>query len=229
MTGARTGRTELSLGSARVLFTSRADGNLSTLAGVDAAQGAARRKRLAEELGLTRLCAGPQVHGATVDVIGSAEPAGAAPLERPADARLTRLARVAVMVLAADCVPVALVGDSAVGAVHAGWRGLAAGVLEQAALSHTQIDGEPPRRAVIGPCAGPCCYEVGVEVFGAFGMSAGAAGHIDLRAIAVERLAASGVADVEVIDRCTVCDDRYFSYRREGELSGRQGVLVWHD
>jgi YfiH family protein len=224
---AEAARIERRAGRAHVLFTARADGNLSTLAGLDAEHGAQRRERLARELALRRLCAGPQVHGTDVDVISSGEPRGARPLERPADARITALSEVGAMVLAADCMPIALIAGHSVGAVHAGWRGLAAGVLEAALARCRELDGLPVSRAVIGPSAGPCCYEVGPDVFASFGLPGAAARTIDLRAIAVERLEGAGVGEVEVIDRCTICDERYFSHRREGALAGRQAVILW--
>jgi len=221
------GAVERRVGRASVLFTARADGNLSTLAGVDAEGGAERRAVLAQRLALRRLCGGPQVHGTAVDLITSEQPRGAAPLTVPADARITGLSEVGVMVLAADCLPVALVADTSVGAVHAGWRGLAAGVLEAAAARQQELDGTPPRHAIIGPSAGPCCYEVGPEVFAQFGLQADGPGPIDLRAIALARLQAAGVGNVDVVERCTICDERYFSHRREGRRAGRQAVVVW--
>jgi polyphenol oxidase len=81
--------------------------------------------------------------------------------------------------------------------------------------------------AIVGPCAGSCCYEVGEEVHEAFGNAHRHGSHIDLRAIAHDRLLAAGVAEVRDVDVCTICDERYFSYRREGARAGRQAALAW--
>jgi copper oxidase (laccase) domain-containing protein len=82
----------------------------------------------------------------------------------------------------------------------------------------------------VGPCAGPCCYEVGPEVAAALGeTSAPAAGRrtVDLRAAAHARLLSAGVAEVVDARACTICDERFFSHRREGERAGRQGGVAW--
>jgi hypothetical protein len=131
------------------------------------------------------------------------------------------------MVLAADCLPVALGCTGAVAMVHAGWRGLAAGVLEQGVLALRELAGTEPIVAIVGPGAGVCCYEVGVEVYRAFGDADRAGPHIDLRAIAHERLAAAGVGHVRDVRACTICDERFFSHRREGAGAGRQAGVAW--
>jgi copper oxidase (laccase) domain-containing protein len=79
----------------------------------------------------------------------------------------------------------------------------------------------------VGPGAGPCCYEVGEEVQAAFGGRHLHGQNIDLRAIAHERLVAAGVAEVRDVAVCTICDERYFSHRREGERAGRQAGVAW--
>jgi copper oxidase (laccase) domain-containing protein len=79
---------------------------------------------------------------------------------------------------------------------------------------------------VIGPGAGPCCYEVGAEVHTALGEGL-ANGPVDLAAIARARLRAAGVERVRVLDACTICDSRFFSHRREGERAGRQAGVAW--
>jgi copper oxidase (laccase) domain-containing protein len=86
--------------------------------------------------------------------------------------------------------------------------------------------------AVIGPGAGACCYEVGHEVHAAFGARSKtglrrAGRRIDLRAIARERLLGAGVADVLDAQACTICDERFFSHRREGARAGRQAGVAW--
>ena len=137
-----------------------------------------------------------------------------------ADALVTAQHDVAVGVRIADCVPVAIASDAGVAMVHAGWRGLAAGVLEAA------LDALPgtPLAAAIGPCAGPCCYEVGDEVRAAFGIATRTA---DLPALAEQRLRARGVERVEQAGRCTIHDEAFFSYRRQGAAAGRNAGVAW--
>jgi copper oxidase (laccase) domain-containing protein len=134
------------------------------------------------------------------------------------------------MVLAADYMPVALAQGGAVAVVHAGWRGLAAGVVEEGVRVLRSLAPTGPVVAVIGPCAGPCCYEVGPEVLLALGGGQPADGDrtkLDLRACAHERLAAAGVNEVSDAAACTICDERFFSHRREGERAGRQAGVAW--
>jgi polyphenol oxidase len=129
-------------------------------------------------------------------------------------------------VLTADCLPVALGCPRAVAMLHAGWRGLAAGVLEQGVSALAELAGSQPIAAVIGPGAGACCYEVGQEVHAALTGEA-RAGRIDLRAIARRRLLAAGVAEVRDAAICTICDARFFSHRRDGAVAGRQAGVAW--
>jgi polyphenol oxidase len=211
---------------ARVLFTARSHGNLSSVSGDAAAEGEAARARLRETIGARALARGFQVHGTHVNWVDEV-PLDSGPLKRPeqdADGQATALERVGALVLTADCLPVALVADGTVAMVHAGWRGLAAGVLEEglAALrARTEVF------AVIGPGAGACCYEVGAEVHEALGTGVRGNAKVDLRAIARARLLAAGVAGVQDADACTICDERFFSHRREGERAGRQGGVAW--
>jgi YfiH family protein len=168
-----------------------------------------------------------QVHGATVLLAEEVTPSS------EGDAVVTTRPGIAVGILTADCAPV-LFRDRhhrAVAAVHAGWRGAAAGVLEATLAVLQRTAAVEPRdvEAVIGPAAGGCCYEVGGDVRQAFGERAPAAfvprrdRHLfDLRA-AVEALARSaGVARVERVGPCTICDPTYASYRRDGQVAGRQ-------
>jgi len=221
---------ELSLtlaGGARVLFTSRADGNLSTLRGVDPEHGRARRDALSARLGLDWLCAGRQVHGTDVQLLRTRSGRAGEPVAIDADGHATALRGVGAMVLTADCLPVALAGTGAVAMVHAGWRGLAAGVLEQGVRALRELGADGELEAAIGPGAGVCCYEVGAEVHGAFGGAHRDGDAIDLRAIARERLHAAGVARVRDVRACTICDERFFSHRRDGERAGRQAGVAW--
>jgi hypothetical protein len=220
-------------GGGHALFTTRVDGNLSSVGGAEAELGVRARERLRERLGLRRLYRGYQVHGAVVQKVGDGAEASD---DVEADGQATRLRSLGTMVLTADCLPVALGGNGAVAMVHAGWRGLAAGVLEEGVRAIGELGGEGDLIAVIGPGAGPCCYEVGEEVHAAFG-GAQVIGtplartppgrRIDLKAIARDRLLAAGVSEVRDVAACTICDERFFSYRREGARAGRQGGVAW--
>lgn len=175
-----------------------------------------------------------QVHGSTVAELGPLPGAH----EPQADAAVSRVPGTVLAILTADCLPVLFCADdgSAVGAVHAGWRGLAAGVLE-ATIEQMQV--APSRLlAWLGPCIGGPSYEVGEEVRAAFvNRSCGAAScftptrpghwHCDLAALARQRLAAAGIARVHGGGFDTFTDTRFYSYRREGARSGRFASLVW--
>jgi YfiH family protein len=231
-------------GGAQVLFTSREHGNLSTQTGDEHEHGRAARDRLCERLGLDWLCASRQVHGATVQRVRALAGRGGEAVAIDADGHATALAGVGAMVLTADCLPVALgAGTAGGGAVvamaHAGWRGLAAGVLEEAVGALRELGAAGPIEAVVGPCAGICCYEVGEEVHAAFARKAGPGGaggtaeeyrrdrNIDLRAIAGDKLRGAGVARVSHAEACTICDERFFSHRRQGKAAGRQAGIAW--
>jgi YfiH family protein len=137
----------------------------------------------------------------------------------------------------ADCASI-LLGDKhsgAVAAVHAGWRGVVAGVLPAAvrALVGTRTGG---LRAALGPCIGPCCFEVGTDVADALSAACGAdvtrpgrreRPHADLGAAVLAQLAALGVQAVERVGGCTVCaPDGWHSYRRDGARSGRMLAVI---
>lgn len=214
-------------GGGRAMFTQRDAGNLSTGAGDGHEQGLRRRGEICERLGLRWLCSSRQVHGTTVNTIAALSGSGGTALAIDADGHATALRGVGAMVLAADCLPVALGCEGAVAVVHAGWRGLAAGVLEQGVLALRDRGGGAPIAAVVGPGAGVCCYEVGAEVHAAFGGAHRVGANLDLRAIAHERLLAAGVGRVLDVDACTICDARFFSHRREGAHAGRHAGLAW--
>jgi YfiH family protein len=150
-------------------------------------------------------------------------------LQGDADALVTRRPGVALAIQTADCVPILLAGDGFVAAVHAGWRGVAGGIVEHAVRSVG-----PLGRVWIGPAIGPCCYEVGPEVAEVFrGDGVLTPGRedrsqLDLAGAVRRRLPAS----VEVVDVgvCTRCDERWWSYRRscaEGVRAGRNVALIW--
>jgi polyphenol oxidase len=221
-------------GGGHALFTTRADGNLSSVGGDGAEHGLESRERLRERVGVRRLLRGYQVHGTKVQRVGGDTPTapdGETQPEIEADGQATALRGLGAIVLTADCLPVALSANGAVAIVHAGWRGLAAGVIEEGVRAVRRLGGEEDILAIIGPGAGPCCYEVGEEVHAAFnGAHRAQSPHtrnIDLKAIARDRLLAAGVGEVQDVAACTICDERFFSYRREGARAGRQGAVAW--
>jgi YfiH family protein len=171
---------------------------------------------------------GWQVHGA--ELLEWEEPIESRFAEPDADLRkvdghLTDAAEAALLVLVADCLPVALSGNGRVAMLHCGWRGLAAGILERA----VERFGSPPA-AAIGPGIGRCCYEVGEEVLAAFADLPGVADGrmLDLRAVVARRLERAGLKHFEQVDLCTSCHpELFFSHRRDGPETGRQaGVVV---
>ena len=189
------------------------------------------RKRLRAYLPAEPVWLG-QVHGAAV-VDAARAPAGTA-----ADASFSRERNVVCAVMAADCMPVLLAHDAGevVGIAHAGWRGLAAGVIEAALAAM----GVPAARilAWLGPAIGPTAYEVGEEVRAAIldsdaraatAFSRTRPGHwrLDLYAVARQRLAAGGVTRVSGGGLCTLSDPaRFFSHRRD-RANERMAAAVW--
>jgi YfiH family protein len=150
-----------------------------------------------------------------------------------ADGLATALDDVATMVLTADCLPIALAAPGAVAMVHAGWRGLAGGVIEEGVRAVREMSGagqHAPVTAAIGPGAGACCYEVGDEVREALGADpCGGPATIDLERFACERLYDCDVDAVHDVGLCTMCTDPrlFFSHRRDGPQTGRQGGIAW--
>jgi YfiH family protein len=211
-----------------VLFTDRSDGNMSSVGGDRHEHGTDNRESLRERLGVAALVRGYQVHGSYVHVVTTAPgPDRGRRPEPDADGQATALTDVGAMVLAADCMPVAIGGPGALAMVHAGWRGLAAGVLGAGVRAVQGLGEDGELVAVLGPCAGPCCYEVGPEVHATLGTGVSERSRIDMRAIARERLLAAGVGSVTELGGCTICDERFFSHRREGERAGRQAGVAW--
>ena len=145
--------------------------------------------------------------------------------------------RKCLTILVADCIPVALAAPEGVyGAVHAGWKGLAAGVIENA-INTIRSCGASDVYAAIGPSIGKCCYEFSredamplVRRYGESVMSTGSAGRetLDLRAAAGAAIERSGAQLSWRSEECTYCSGRYFSYRR-GDGVSRQGMFVWRD
>lgn len=178
-----------------------------------------------------------QVHGARVVRLGLADASPGAPVH-DADASVTTLPGIACTVQVADCLPVlfAAPGGRAVGAAHAGWRGLAAGVLEASIAAI----GVPAEKLCVwlGPAIGPRHFEVGAEVRAAFvardsgaaaGFSANQRGRwqCDLAWLARQRLQALGVTHVAGGECCTYAESaRCYSFRRDGR-TGRMAALIW--
>lgn len=163
-----------------------------------------------------------QVHGRTVVEASSPGEQG------EADGLMTGEVGLSVVVQTADCVPILLAGGGRVAAVHAGWRGLAQGIVEHAVERLGVVE-----HAWIGPAIGACCYEVGPEVAAVFrdddAVAAGAGDRsmLDLVAVARRRLPAG--LSVAVAAVCTRCDPRWWSYRRsaaEGRRAGRNFALI---
>jgi YfiH family protein len=215
-------------GRAHALFTTRAHGNLSSIGGDGAKHGSQARERLRRQIGVSALVRGYQVHGTVVNRVRTA-PTHEPPQQElaAADGQATPTTGLGVMVLSADCLPVVLAGEGVVAVVHAGWRGLAAGVLEEGVRAVEELSTHDGMVALVGPGAGPCCYEVGEEVHDIFGGAHRQGANIDLKAVARERLRTAGVGEVHDVAVCTICDERFFSYRREGKLAGRQGAIAW--
>ncbi|HET7416594.1 MAG TPA: peptidoglycan editing factor PgeF [Solirubrobacterales bacterium] len=179
------------------------------------------RRRLAAALGFEReqVVFARQIHGTRL-------------IDHPregdlpeADGHLVRSPGLAPLVFVADCLPVALYGPEGLAMVHAGWRGLAGGILASAA------EAVEATSAAIGPGIGPCCYEVGDEVMRAFadlgdGIATGRM--LDLAEIARRQLTAAGVEQVASANLCTSCEpELFFSHRRDHGRTGRQAGIAW--
>lgn len=169
-----------------------------------------------------------QVHSATVL---AARPGACG----EGDALTTAAPRLALAIATADCVPVAVYDPDggSLAAVHAGWRGIAAGVVGAAAAA---LDA-PRLVAWIGPAIGPCCYEVGEEVAEAVANASDSAvvrrkpgprPFLDLQRAVALQLRAAGVAEVRTVEICTRCHPEWlWSYRRDGQAAGRNYLFAW--
>lgn len=161
-----------------------------------------------------------QVHGdRVVEVSGPGE-------HGPADALFTRIPRLPLAVFTADCAGVVLVAEGAVGVAHAGWRGMAAGVVARLREAMEQA-GEPPTMGAIGPAIGPCCFEVGEEVAARFPRHRARTGwgttSVDLWGAAADQL--QGI-QVWRADACTRHDPAFHSHRRDA-TTHRMAALGW--
>jgi purine-nucleoside/S-methyl-5'-thioadenosine phosphorylase / adenosine deaminase len=169
-----------------------------------------------------------QIHSATVL---AARPGASG----DGDALTTATLRLALAIATADCVPVALYDPEggSLAAVHAGWRGIVAGVATSAAAA---LDA-PRLVAWIGPAIGPCCYEVGDEVADAVADASdstvvrrdpGSRPFLDLQRAVALQLRAAGVAEVQAVEVCTRCHpELLWSYRRDRQAAGRNYLLAW--
>jgi purine-nucleoside/S-methyl-5'-thioadenosine phosphorylase / adenosine deaminase len=218
-----------------VAFSTRAGGvseapfdtlNLGRLTEDDPGSVDENRRRLCAEAGTDPelLRYGRQVHGPLVRrAQGQGEPGDGLWSDTPGEP---------LVVFTADCLPVALArldgGRPAVAALHVGWRGLLGGIVQGAAAAL----GGGRLAAAIGPGIGPCCYEVGAEVAAPFRDRFGAGivsgRKLDLWSAAEQALRAAGAAEVSRTDLCTCCrPELFFSHRRDGPRTGRQGLLAY--
>ena len=231
---------ELPLPGARAVFSTRQGGvsrgpyrslNLGILTDDDPANVRENRLLLAAKARVRAeaVVMGWQVHGTDLREWDGPDPQnvyaepGGKQLPR-VDGHLTAERDLALLVLVADCYPVALSDGSKVAMLHCGWRPLAGGIVEKAVARFDR-----PPAAAVGPGIGGCCYEVGPEVLEHFEDVPGAADGrmLDLRRVIDDRLAAAGVTEVEHLDCCTSCHpDLYYSHRRDDGLTGRQAGIV---
>ena len=230
-------------GPYRVAFSTRLGGvsegdfaslNLGVRTGDDPARVVENRMRLSEAIGADADGATMawQRHGATV---ARAQPRGIVmpgTVYEHCDGLWSDEPGRAMLLLTADCLPIAIARTEAhapaVAILHAGWRGLLAGIV----AAGTRALAGGTLAAAIGPGIGPCCYEVGEEVAGpfrqAFGEDVVHDGKLDLWTAAERALRAAGVDRVDRFDLCTSCDaQRFFSHRRDHGTTGRQGVMAY--
>lgn len=210
-------------------FTTRGAGDFATLR--DPVRLRSYQERLAKAVGfdLARFYQTKQVHGRTVVTAGG-DPAELLRVE--ADGIVAEAGSGdAVAVRVADCVPILLADRESgrVAAVHAGWRGVEARILDVAVAA---LGAPAGIVAAIGPCIGACCFEVGTDVAARLGHivhRSGDKAYVDLRAAVREQLVSAGLAkgSIEDVPGCTKCDaDRFHSYRRDGDDSGRLVAVV---
>lgn len=211
--------------------------NLGRSGGDDPSAVAENRARVARWLGATPVFL-RQVHGTRC------VPLAPDLADEPADAAVSTRPDLAVAIQVADCLPVlfsAVDGSGravAVAGAHAGWRGLAAGVLETTLQALRDAAPGHAVRAWLGPCIGPHAFEVGADVQQAFEGDEACfrytprpdgdpRWHADLQGLALRRLARAGVATVLRLPACTVTEpSRFFSFRRDGHRSGRLAAFI---
>jgi YfiH family protein len=221
---------DVELPAGRVAFSTRNGGvsegpyeslNLGVLTDDVRSRVAQNRKLLLDELGLPDVAMGRQVHGIAMK---EWDRPAAGELEE-LDGHSTAVPGLGLLVLVADCLPVALIAPGRAAMLHCGWRGLAGGIIERALESF-----DAPPAAAIGPGIGRCCYEVGDDVLAEFAEYEGVAEGrmLSLRAVARQKLEAAGVTRIEDVDLCTSCrGDLFFSHRRDDGVTGRQSGIAW--
>ncbi|HEY7267912.1 MAG TPA: polyphenol oxidase family protein [Solirubrobacterales bacterium] len=232
---------EAELPGARAGFSTRIGGvseapyealNVAVLTGDEPDRVGENRRRLADALGRDPdgVVMGRQVHGTGLRRHDEKQdPRVYADVQRSpdeVDAQASSNPGLTPLVMVADCLPVAMVGPDGVAMAHCGWRGLAGGIVAEAAGS------VEAKAAAIGPGIGRCCYEVGEEVLSAFedldGVARGRM--LDLSAVATALLERAGVDTIEPSGLCTSCNpELFYSHRRDGGRTGRQAGLVWID
>ena len=214
-----------------VAFTTRLGGvsegpyaslNLGRKSGDDVECVDENRRRMCEAVGadLEKLALNYQVHSTRV--------LRAAPAMRGehADGLWTDEPGLPILAMSADCLPIVLAragaADPAVAVLHAGWKGLLAGIVE----AGVDALGGGTLTAAIGPGIGPCCYEVGEEVSSLFDADLTRDRRLDLWAAAERALRVAGVERVDRLDLCTRDHpELFFSHRRDGRARGVQGVI----
>jgi YfiH family protein len=244
-------RPEWALDHVQAFMTTRAGGvsqgpyasmNVGRAVQDEAAAVAENRARVSRALGAP-LVFMPQVHGAEVLHLQAwhAEPDAEVP---KADAAISTSAQLGVAIQTADCLPVLFAAPGGVGGAHAGWRGLAAGVLENTVAALCRTTGCQPQdiQAWLGACIGPAAFEVGEDVLRAFGATPADADpalfvyrpnaqgeprwRADLAELARRRLQAAGLSRISGGRWCTFSEDsRFFSFRRE-PVSGRMAAVI---
>jgi YfiH family protein len=212
------GQITIDLPGARAVFTTRSWGDVRET-----------HDQIAGRLGV-KLVRTKQVHGSKVIGVNEQPPA-TNPLELEADGVVTATRGVAPTVITADCLPIVIASPRAVATVHAGWRGLDAGLIANAVARLRELS-PGVMNAAIGPGAGICCYEVGDDLhrrFNAHCQDFRRGRNLDLKAIARVQLMEAGVARIHDMGICTICGDagQFFSYRREGPDTGRQAAVAW--
>lgn len=224
-----------------------ATGYYHAFLGVDPVAGRGREERLGTVFSVppSRVGLLKQVHSATALELADGDFDGPGSWKREGDALVTTRPGTGAGVHTADCVPILIAHPCrpACAAVHAGWRGLAGGVVEGAVRRLADRLGAAARRefvAAAGPSARGCCYEVGEEVADRLRPLPGGDRRLhkwkgrgkwtaDLQALAVDALVAAGLSSdhVEAVGPCTICSPSCHSYRREKTLTGRQLSFIY--
>ncbi len=203
-------------------------------------------RRLGAAVGFSpeQLVLAHQMHSDIVRVVTSQDAAG---LDHrnypPCDALITNEPGVGLVVFTADCTPILLYDPEkkAVGAIHAGWRGTAAGIAEKAVNAMVSTYGCNPKniRAAIGPNISQCCFETDRDVPDAIVAALGATSaapfirqqgnkfYVNLKALNAHFLDRAGVTSIEISQACTACESRtYWSHRVTGGKRGAQGAII---